>query len=58
VCIHETDDAATVDEKMMRFLRLSPDPVRASDWFWEQFDGLAQARQLAAWIDELLDKGK
>lgn len=58
VCIHETDDAATVDEKMMRFLRLSPDPVRASDWFWEQFDGLAQARQLAAWIDELLDKQK
>jgi hypothetical protein len=42
-----------VDAKMMRFLRLPPDSVRAADWFWEQFDGLNQARQLAARIDQL-----
>ena len=53
VCIYESDDAGTVDEKMMRFLRLPTDPVRAADWFWEQFDGLNQARQLAARIGEL-----
>jgi hypothetical protein len=45
-----------VDEKMMKFLRLSPEVTRAADWFWEQFDGLNQARQLAAWIDELTAK--
>jgi glycosyltransferase involved in cell wall biosynthesis len=53
VCIYESDCPETVDEKMMRFLRLPTDPVRAADWFWEQFDGLNQARQLAARIDEL-----
>ena len=56
VCIHETDPAATVDEKMLKFLRLATEPVRASDWFWEQFDGISQARQLAAWIDGLTGK--
>jgi glycosyltransferase involved in cell wall biosynthesis len=53
VCVYESDAPETVDEKMIRFLRLPPDPVRAADWFWEQFDGLNQARQLAAQIDEL-----
>jgi glycosyltransferase involved in cell wall biosynthesis len=56
VCIYESDGPAAVDEKMMRFLRLPPEPVRASDWFREQFDGLNQARQLAARIDELTAK--
>jgi glycosyltransferase involved in cell wall biosynthesis len=53
VCIYESDAPGTVDAKMMRFLRLPPDSVRAADWFWEQFDGLNQARQLAARIDQL-----
>jgi glycosyltransferase involved in cell wall biosynthesis len=56
VCIYDTDGAGTVDERMMEFLRLPRNPVRASDWFWEQFDGVNQARQLAAWIDELTGK--
>lgn len=58
VCIYETDAAQTVDEKMMKFLRLPPDPVRASDWFREQFDGLNQAKQLAAGMDKLTDQRK
>jgi glycosyltransferase involved in cell wall biosynthesis len=58
VCVYDTDTAETVDEKMMRFVRLPPDPVRAADWFWEEFDGLKQARRLAAWIDELVDQRK
>jgi hypothetical protein len=56
VCIYESDAAPVVDEKMMRFLQLPPTPVRAAEWFWEQFDGLNQARQLAAWIDALTAK--
>jgi hypothetical protein len=51
--IYETDRPDTVDEKMVRFLELPAEPSRAADWFWEQFDGLKQARQLATWIDEL-----
>jgi glycosyltransferase involved in cell wall biosynthesis len=58
VCIYDSDDAPDVDEKMTRFLQLPPDPVRASDWFWEHFDGLHQARQLAATIDALTGQTK
>jgi Glycosyltransferase Family 4 len=56
VCIYQSDAAAAVDEKMMKFLQLPTSPVRAADWFWQQFDGLNQARQLAAKLDELTRK--
>jgi hypothetical protein len=55
VRVYESDPSATVDEKMMRFLNLPTAPARATEWFWEQFDGLKQARQLAGWMDELTD---
>lgn len=54
VRVYETDPAEIVDEKMMKFLALPAEPQRASEWFWEQFDGLEQARQLASWMDELV----
>ncbi len=53
VCIYQSDTDETVDGKMMKFLQLATGPVRASDWFYEQFDGLNQARQLAAKLDQL-----
>jgi hypothetical protein len=53
VRVYDSDPAATVDEKMMRFLSLPTEPARAAEWFWERFDGLKQARQLATWMDEL-----
>jgi glycosyltransferase involved in cell wall biosynthesis len=55
VCIYESDAAGIVDEKLMKFLELPVTPVCASAWFWEQFDGLNQARQLAKWIDALTE---
>jgi hypothetical protein len=56
VRVYDTDPNETVDEKMMEFLSLPTEPARASEWFWEQFDGLKQARQLATWLDELTDR--
>lgn len=55
VRVYESDPPATVDEKMVGFLNLPTEPARAAEWFWEQFDGLKQARQLAAWMEELTD---
>ncbi len=44
---------AEADSLIAAFLALPANPVRASDWFWEQFDGVSQASALAAMIDAL-----
>jgi glycosyltransferase involved in cell wall biosynthesis len=55
--IYPEDSAEEVDRKVMLFLALPSDPVVASEWFWREFDAVAQARQLASVIGSL-PKGK
>ncbi len=56
-CLYFGDSEAEVDAKVIEFLSLPSTPVRASDWFWQTFDGAAQAKTLAEWLDSLEDSG-
>ena len=50
-CIYPTDDPASVDRKLLAFLRLPSGPVPFSAWFESRFDAEGQAAQLASIID-------
>ncbi len=52
-CIYPGSPSEEIDRRVLDFLRLPADPVRASDWFWENFDCTAQTRTLASIIDRL-----
>lgn len=51
VSIYPASPAEDIDGRVLKFLRLPPDPVRASDWFWQDFDCTAQTRVLANLLD-------
>ncbi len=50
-CIYPGSPAEEIDRRVLDFLRLPTDPVRASDWFWENFDCTAQTRVMASIMD-------
>lgn len=54
-CLYIDDTEEEIDAKLSRFLTLPSDAVRASDWFWEEFDGSRQTGRLAAIIRDVLD---
>ena len=45
--VHLGDPEAEIDRKVRDFFALPGDPVRASEWFWREFDGSRQAAALA-----------
>jgi glycosyltransferase involved in cell wall biosynthesis len=51
--VYVDDPPESVDEKMTAFLGMSTEPVKASRWFYEHFDGIEQTRTLAEFIDSL-----
>ncbi|MCC7176704.1 MAG: glycosyltransferase [Bryobacterales bacterium] len=53
-CLYPGDEAGETDAKVLRFLRLPAEPVRASAWFYDEFDGRRQAGLLAGVLEELL----
>jgi hypothetical protein len=53
-CIYPSSPAEEIDCRVLDFLSLPSDPVRASDWFWENFDCTAQARVLEGLLDRLI----
>lgn len=53
VCLYEQDTAEQVDAKVLRFFNLPSEPRRASDWFFEEFDGRRQAGRLAGMLENL-----
>jgi glycosyltransferase involved in cell wall biosynthesis len=46
-CIYPDDAENVVDTKLLDFLHLPSEPVLASRWFWNQFDGRRHAAALA-----------
>jgi hypothetical protein len=50
-CIYPGSPAEETDCRVLDFLSLPSNPVRASEWFWENFDCTAQTRTLASIID-------
>ncbi len=52
-CIYPGSPAEEIDRRVLEFLRLPSDPVRASDWFWENFDCTAQTKLLASILDRV-----
>lgn len=55
VCMYPDDPPETFDANLLALRELSTEPVRASEWFWAEFDGKRQAERLADWIGELGD---
>jgi hypothetical protein len=53
-CIYPGSPAEEIDRRVLDFVRLPSDPVRASDWFWENFDCTRQTRTLALTMDRLV----
>lgn len=51
--IYVDDSPESVDEKIIAFLGMSTEPVKASRWFYEHFDGAEQTGTLAEFIDTL-----
>src|SRR5947209_15691372 len=47
IAIDPTEPSESVDRKVAAFLRLPPEPARASDWFWNEFNAARQAETLA-----------
>lgn len=45
-CIYPDDTAEQIDQKVLNFLRLPTEPLRARSWFWETFSAVAQTREL------------
>lgn len=56
VLLYPDDGDAEMDAKIMRLAAIPPDPVMASDWFIDNFDGRKQAGALAEMLDELIDR--
>ncbi len=52
-CIYPDSPPEDIDARVLDFLSLPSEPVRASDWFWNNFDCTRQARTLASIIDLL-----
>jgi hypothetical protein len=48
VCLYPEDSEAETDAKVLRFLEMPSQPVKASDWFFREFDGVRQAGSLAS----------
>jgi hypothetical protein len=51
--IHAEDSDETIDRKLLGFFQLPNDPVEASPWFDENFDGRRQAKLIAGILDKL-----
>jgi glycosyltransferase involved in cell wall biosynthesis len=47
-CVYPDDPPATMDERLMEFLRLPTEALRPSAWFESRFNALEQARILSA----------
>lgn len=47
VCLYHNDCGAAVEEKLLRLVAMSSEPVRPSSWFLENFDGQRQAEMFA-----------
>ena len=47
VAIDPAETPHAIDRKVAAFLRLPDTPVRASDWFWNEFDARRQAGTLS-----------
>lgn len=54
VSIHPTEQAQTIDGKVLSFFSLDITPTQPNSWFWQQFDGRRQAQVLAQLLDRLL----
>jgi hypothetical protein len=54
VCVHPDDPPGISDQKLLAFLHLDGTSIRASEWFWREFDGRAQAGAVAATLDRLM----
>jgi hypothetical protein len=52
-CIFPADAPAVVDGKVIAFFAQPSTPVRASEWFWQTFDGKRQAETVARLITAL-----
>ena len=48
--IDPAEPSAAMDRQVAAFLRLSAEPVRASDWFWSEFDAARQAETLSGML--------
>jgi glycosyltransferase involved in cell wall biosynthesis len=51
--LYPEDSADEVDAKVLHFVTLPSEPVVADEWFWKEFDAVAQTRQLASLIGSL-----
>jgi glycosyltransferase involved in cell wall biosynthesis len=51
VCIYTDDGPATVDQKLLTYLSLPPNPVPYSEWFGANFNAQQQAKQLVSIIN-------
>jgi hypothetical protein len=54
VCLHPDSPKDETDGRVLNFLQFPTEPVRASDWFWTNFDSTAQTSQLASIFDRVL----
>jgi glycosyltransferase involved in cell wall biosynthesis len=55
-CLYKDDGEEQTDRQVLEFLSLPSTPVNASPWFWNTFDGMAQAGTVAGLIDGLTGK--
>jgi len=54
-CIYKDQtNAEEIDCKLCAFLRLSAEPLRANEWFWERFNAVCQSEHLARILDGLI----
>lgn len=53
VFLYPGDPPECVDRKVLEFLSRPPQPFRPADWFWQTFDGRAQAATLAEMVKTL-----
>jgi glycosyltransferase involved in cell wall biosynthesis len=51
--LYHDDAEAAVDDKLLKLFSFPSEPVKPSDWFFEQFDGRRQAGRLAQILDQL-----
>ena len=57
-CLYPSSPAEQIDREVLEFLSLPSTPVRASEWFWNTFDGATQTGLLASVLDGLKPAGE
>jgi glycosyltransferase involved in cell wall biosynthesis len=57
VCVYGDDSTEAVDRKIQSFFALPCRPEKASEWFWENFDGASQTRVLSSLLCPNIRKG-